>query len=237
MSIFLQTANVRNLTAAMTEMLNRPAGVPSLAVVHGPAGRGKTEASRWYAVNKGGRYMVANSMWSEKWMLTDLYATLRGVKSAKFTTRAAAYEECLRLMQMETLPVFIDESDRIVGKTALLEAVRDLSDRTGVPVIFVGTDMVMLRLQQREQFASRLSEVVPFEGLTKEEVGMAARELYGLALGRDETEQLHRVTGGYFRDLVVALAHIYRAAKANGTTAPPLELVKQVAARAIKRAA
>ncbi|MCA1988731.1 MAG: AAA family ATPase [Desulfarculus sp.] len=234
---FLQTQNVRNLVGAMSGLMNRPAGVPCLAVVHGPAGRGKTEAASWYAVNKGGRYLVANSMWSERWMLSDLYAALRGLKSAHFGLKKQAYEECLKVMHGDSLPIFIDEADRVAQKTNHLEALRDLSDRSGVPIVFVGTDQILYRLQQREQFASRVSQVVAFKALGRDEVKMIVGELTGLGLDDEVADKLVTASDGYFRDLVVLLSHLSRAAKASGAKALNQEMVTQVAKKAVLRMA
>lgn len=233
----LQTENIRNLTSAMSAMLNRPSGVPCLAVVHGPAGRGKTEACQWYAVNKGGRYLVANAMWSERWMLSDLYASLRGLKNAQFNQKKQAYEECLKLLMGYGLPIFIDEANRIAQKTSHLEVLRDLSDRSGVPIVFVDTDTILYRLQQREQFASRVSQVVPFKGLGRDEVKMIVSELTGLGLDNDVADKLVSASDGYFRDLVVLLNHLSRAAKATGAKALNQEMVTQVARGVVLRAA
>lgn len=234
---FLQTGNVKALVAGLGALSNTSPGVPKLSVVSGEAGRGKTEATLWYASNRGARYMVANALWGELWMLNDLYACLRGIKRAKFGTKKKAYEECKRLMDQESLPIIIDEADRIVRRFTHLEALRDLSDRTGVPIVFVGTEEVLLSLQQRETFASRISQVIQFKPLTLEEVQMATSELSGLQLDDKAGAKLLEICGGYFRDLVVALEHLERAARANKTTQPPAELVSRVSGRAVLRAA
>jgi DNA transposition AAA+ family ATPase len=234
---FVQTASVRDLTEAMTGLMNRGAGVPSLSLVQGPAGLGKTEATQWYAARKGGRYLVANALWTERWMLSDLYAALKGLKSADFSTKKRAYEECLRLMRGDSLPIFIDEADRIALRTGHLEALRDLSDRTGTPIVFVGTELVSLRLKQREQFASRISAEVSFRGLTVDEVKMVAADIYGLNLAEEPAAKLRVACDGYFRDLVVVLDHLGRAARASSTKSPDIGMVNAVAAKAIKRAA
>ena len=119
----------------------------------------------------------------------------------------------------------------------LVETIRDLSDRTDCPVIFVGTDQMMVQLLQREQVASRLSQVVRFKPLSVDEVSMAAAELSGIQLNPAAAEVLHKISRGFFRDLKVALSHIERTVAANKISDPPAEMVEQVARKAIMRLA
>jgi len=118
-----------------------------------------------------------------------------------------------------------------------LENLRDLSDRSGVPIVFVGTDQILYRLQQREQFASRVSQVVAFKALGRDEVKMIVGELTGLGLDDDVADKLVAASDGYFRDLVVLLSHLSRAAKASGAKALNPEMVTQVARKAVLRMA
>ncbi len=234
---FVQTANVRNLVGAMRSLLNRPPKTPGLAVVHGPAGRGKTESAIWYCAQHGGRYLVANPLWTPRWMLTDLYLALKGIKVAKFNKAQDAFSECHTLMKTDALPVFIDEADQIARKLPLLEALRNLADSTGTPIVCVGTDQIFIQLQQREQFASRVYQTVIFKGLELDEVKMIATELGGLNLGEEAAIALLEVSGGYFRDLVVALGILGQAAKASDTKTPDAKMVKSISRRAMLRAA
>lgn len=231
---FIQTANVRNLTGAMNALMNRPPKTPGLAVVHGPAGRGKTESAIWYCGNRGGRYLVANPLWTPRWMLCDLYAVLKGLKTANFTSAKAAFWECHQLMKTDSLPVFIDEADQIAHKLPLLEALRNLVDGTGTPIVCVGTDQIFVQLQQREQFASRVYQVVTFEALCLDEVKMAAAELGGLNLDDAAAKALLEACGGYFRDLVVALGILVQAATASGTKEPDAKMVQGLSRRVMR---
>lgn len=234
---FLHVSNVRRVIEAVTALRGQAAGLPCLAAWHGPAGRGKTETSIWYAGNHDALYMIPQVNSSQLDLLNDLYAALKGQKDAKFHRRRDAFGACLRLMWNRSAPVLIDEADRISKHTDLVETVRDLSDRTGCPVIFVGTDQMLVHLMQREQIASRLAEVVEFKPLSVDEVVMATAELCGLELNQDAAQVLHRRTQGFFRDLVVALSHIERTARANKLSDLPAEMVDKTSRLAIKRAA
>lgn len=233
---FVQTQNVRNLVGAMNALMNRPPKTPGLAVVHGPAGRGKTESAIWYCAQRGGRYLVANPLWTPRWMLTELYAALKGIKLAKFNKAQDAFGECHALMKTDALPVFVDEADQIARKLPLLEALRNLADSTGTPIVCVGTDQIFVQLQQREQFASRVYQVVAYEGLTLDEVKMIATELGGLNLDDGAAKALLEASGGYFRDLVVALGILGQAARASDTKSPDAKMVANISRRAMLRA-
>lgn len=234
---FLPTRCVRKAVEAATALRNQGEGLPCLGAWHAPAGRGKTKASIWYAATKGGNCLLPKVGSSQLSLLCDLYAELKGQSSAHFYRVKDAYEACLRLMWDRQEPILIDEADRIVNRAVLVETIRDLSDRTNCPVIFVGTDQMLVRLMQREQVASRLAQVVAFEALTVEEVTMIAAELCGLELGKETAQVLHKASQGYFRDLVVALAHVERAVAANKLKELPADMAAEVARKAIKRAA
>jgi DNA transposition AAA+ family ATPase len=234
---FLHTSNVRRAIEAATALRNQDEKMPRLGAWHGEAGRGKTETSIWYAGSQGARMVTPAVNCSQLDLLNALYAELKGQKEAKFGRTRAAYDACLRLMFNNTEPVIIDEADRISGRTVLVETIRDLSDRSDCPVIFVGTDQMMVQLLQREQVASRLAQVVAFQPLSVDEVIMAAAELSGFELGQEAAEVLHKACRGFFRDLKVALHHLERTVGANKMSEAPTEMVEQVARKAIMRLA
>ncbi|MFH2125740.1 MAG: AAA family ATPase [Pseudomonadota bacterium] len=234
---FLHTGNVRRAIEYATALRNQGEAMPRLGAWHGDAGRGKTETSVYYAGKHSARMVTPKVNSSQLDLLNALYAELKDQKSARFGRTRDAYDACLRLMFSSTEPVLIDEADRISGRTVLVETLRDLSDRTGCPIIFVGTNQMMLQLQQREQVASRLAEVVAFLPLSVEEVSMAAAELSGIQLKGAAAEVMHKLCRGFFRDLRVALHHLERAVAANKLTEPPAEMVEDVARKAIVRLA
>ncbi|MFH2125796.1 MAG: AAA family ATPase [Pseudomonadota bacterium] len=234
---FLHTGNVRRAIESTTALRNQGEKMPRLGAWHGEAGRGKTETSIFYCGKHTARMVTPKVNSSQLDLLNALYAELKGQKEAKFGRGRDAYDACLRLMFNSTEPVLIDEADRISGRTVLVETLRDLSDRTDCPIIFVGTDQMMVQLLQREQVASRLSQVVRFKPLSVEEVGMAAAELSGIQLNPAAAEVLHKISRGFFRDLKVALSHIERTVTANKISDPPAEMVEQVARKAIMRLA
>ncbi len=234
---FLHTDNVRRAIESATALRNQGEKMPRLGAWHGKAGRGKTETSIYYAGKHGARIVIPRVDSSQLDLLNALYAELNDHSGDRMSRKQAAFDACLRLMSGRVEPVLIDEADRISGRTVLVETLRDLSDRTDCPIIFVGTDQMMVQLLQREQVASRLSQVVRFKPLSVEEVGMAAAELSGIQLNPAASEVLHKISRGFFRDLKVALSHIERTVTANKISDPPAEMVEQVARKAIMRLA
>lgn len=240
----IQTSNVRALWQGLSVLRAQPKGHPALGAVIGQAGLGKTMSCHTYAAREGARYLVANALWTPRWMLNDLYEAIkhgvgRGLSRGDllFSGTQRAYGECLALMDADRSPILIDEADRIASSTQQLETLRDLSDRTGTPIVFVGTDLVLRKLLQRDQFSSRLSQVVAFQRLTLEEVRLVADQLAGLTLADDAAQALLAASKGFFRDAVVGLAHLERATKSSKLSSPPAEMVAQICGRALRRAA
>ena len=235
---FLQTTNVRRATEAVAALLDQPPELPRLAAIHGQAGRGKTEWAIWWAGSKGGRYVVPRVDTRQLPLLNEIYAVIKGMKEANFKRVDAAYRACHRVMfEHPETPIIIDEADRALRNLVLAETLRDLSDRTGCPIIFVGTDLMMGRLLQQEQLASRLAQVVAFEPMSLDEVVMAAYELRGVNLGKEAAAIVHERTKGFIRDLSLVLDHWVRTAKDNSMDDLPPDLVEEVCRRAIQRAA
>lgn len=234
---FLQVANVRNLTTALSQLRTRDPGVPGLAVMHGPPGRGKTQSAIWYAANKGARYLEANPAWSMRWMMNDLYLVVKGLRRGpRIGTTQRAYDMTVDLLEQDPAPILIDEADRLCRDIKLLEMIRHLHDRTGVPIVFVGTDILTGKLAQHDRFWRRVTQVIPFRPLSIDEIRMAARELAGISLGQEAVAELAKLTKGEFGAMVKVLPKLAQAMKASGGQAAP-ELVTRACQKALKKAA
>lgn len=235
---FLQVNNVRRMVNALSQLRTRDAGVPGLALVQGPPGRGKTQSAIWYAANKGGRYLEANPAWSMRWMMNDFYLICKGLrKGPRIGTTQRAYEMTVDLLDTDPTPILIDEADRLCRNIQLLEMVRHLHDRTGVPIIMIGTDVLTGKLAQHDRFWRRVTQAVPFEALSIDELRMAAHELSGLELDAEAAAELERHTKGEFGSLIKSLPYLERAAGTNNTKSPAAELVNGVCGKALRRAA
>jgi DNA transposition AAA+ family ATPase len=94
----------------------------------------------------------------------------------------------------------IDEADRL--RTSSLEEVRDLFDRTGVPVVLVGMPGLEKRLARHAQLYSRVGFVHAYKPLRPDELSRLLRERWpDLAPGLPKD-------GGIDEDVISAIARM-----------------------------
>ena len=119
--------------------------------------------------------------------------------------------------------VVIDEADRL--RTSSLEEVRDLFDRTGVPVVLVGMPGIEKRLARHAQLYSRVGFVHAYRPLRPDELGRLLDERWSdLAPGlprhcsadEEVISAIVRMTAGNFRLVTRLLDQIRRILMLNG---------------------
>lgn len=206
------TSNIRALKEAMLALQDPNTDVPGLGLICGKAGLGKTQAVRWYSTQFDCPYIRANATWTPRWMLQEICTEL-GHDPEGYTSKV--FKQVKAELEFRPRVIFIDEADYLTSDWRLLETLRDLHDNTGSPFVLVGMGNIKSKLFQKHQFWGRISQIVDFAPLKSEEVAFIAQELTGLNISDDVAEQLTKATSGFFRDVMVALAHIERIAKAN----------------------
>jgi len=119
--------------------------------------------------------------------------------------------------------VVIDEADRL--RTSSLEEIRDLFDRTGVPVVLVGMPGLEKRLARHAQLYSRVGFVHAYKPLRPDELARLLQERWpDLAPGlptdgvvdADAISAIVRMTAGNLRLVTRLLDQIRRILSLNG---------------------
>jgi len=119
--------------------------------------------------------------------------------------------------------VVIDEADRL--RTSSLEEVRDMFDRSGVPVVLVGMPGIEKRLARHAQLYSRIGFVHAFKPLRPDELKrLLQRSLPDMApdlpkngfVDEDVTSAVVRMTAGNLRLVSRLLDQIRRVLTLNG---------------------
>lgn len=228
------TSNVRALIAAMAELKSRNADLPGLGLICGKAGLGKTQAVRWYSTQYDCPYIRATAIWTPRIMLHEICTELG--HDPEYNT-ARVFGQVRSELQSNPRLIFIDEADYLTTNWKLLETLRDLHDLTGTSWVLVGMGGIKHKLAKRHQFWSRISQIVDFSPLSGKEIAFIAKELASLDISDAVAENLRKVTCGFFRDVMVALACIERIARANSRTEINKQMVDMAAKSIIKRAA
>lgn len=220
---FVKTRNVRNYEVLM-DTLAMADGEGRFGLAFGPAGRGKTRTSQWYAAQHQAIYMRVLSIWtsSEMEFLRALARELGVLTPPR--TKAAAFAAVLDRLIAAPKPIILDEMEKMPPK--FLGFVRDLTDLSGVPIVFVGEVELVSYLQAERRVWSRVFQVVEFEPIGASDIVFYAAEVAGLRLDKQAAELAAKDTGGDFRlvrRLAIALAQM---AKGKGGQDVDREMVR-----------
>lgn len=228
---FVETSNVKRFLAALTALEKRGAAEACLMVVDGQPGLGKTTALHRWASQTAGIYLRAKKEWTPSWLLNDLLAEFRIAPGHSYQKRYAQALEALLQRQASlalqkcTFAVVIDEADHISRSARIMESIRDFSDMGDIVFVLVGMGKVRDNLTAFPQVASRVAQYVRFENATREDVKAFYATRCEVPVADDVIEFTHRVTGGFNREVVEALASVKRIGKRNGAGAgKPVDL-------------
>ncbi len=129
--------------------------------------------------------------------------------------------------------LIVDEADRL--KLAGLEQLRDIYDRGGIGLVFIGMPGLEKRMARYPQLYSRVGFVHQYRPLSGDELRFVLEHKWeGLGLHLDPTDYtdaeamaaIARITGGNFRLLQRLFAQIQRLLQINGLRTITVEVVQ-----------
>lgn len=219
---FVETENVRKFKTALTALERRGAEEACLMIVDGAPGLGKTTSLYHWVAQSGTIYLRANAEWRPGWFLEDMLKAFRIRPKHSFQHRFQQTMEALlmrqqqHMMAQKTFAVVIDEADHISRNRHIMETIRDFSDGGNIPFVLVGMGTIRDNLGRFPQISSRIAQYVRFEKASPEDVRRFVDGLCEVKVADDLVTFIHRVTGGYNREIKEAIATIERAASRNG---------------------
>lgn len=204
--------NVTRLGVAFSALKRRDLGIPGIGLVHGFTGAGKTTAVTQLVVRENGVFVRANAVWTPNAMLGAITNELDGVPTGQNSKMIGYITERLALSGRA---LFVDEADYLLHNLKMLEALRDLHDTAGVPVVLIGMDGIQKKITHREQFARRISEWVEFKPLDAVDAQVLASSICEIAVADDLVAKLHAAAGGSMGLMTVGLSRIEQYAKSK----------------------
>ncbi len=210
-SVVAPVKNVKAFAIAGEALLKRSVSTPGIGVAFGRAGEGKSKTVSWWATRTEAAFVRASATWKNQGPMLEAICLELG-----FTPRRR-HSESLKLIA-ETLargtqprPLVVDEADYLVKHEELLNVLRDLHDLSGAPLVLIGMQnfvQKILSLREQEQFVSRISQVVQFKPLDREDAGTLVRSIAEVQVADDLVDRLHAESNGNARLLVVALEQL-----------------------------
>lgn len=218
---FIRTGNTKVFEGMCDEMTSVTSLIgPSLAMVTGPAGRGKTEAAKHYSVNSTAIYIPPMNIRSPAMVLREISFELSGMRPSRS-------DACLTIigeqMAQNRRLIMIDEADLL--KMECLEMLRNVNERFACPIMLIGEEELKGKVGSRRRLASRMRRRMEFGPITREDISFFFQASVGVKAGADVTSAIHRHANGDWRPVLTTASHIEQAMKTSGINTITLEMV------------
>jgi len=192
--------NITNFVSMVEALLAKPERMDRLGLLYGKWGFGKTTTIEWYYTNNSCHYVRAMAAWgrSVNMMIEDILRAYRVEARGRFKQDI---RELIQVAKKQRLPLFIDEADRVVKKSILIETIRDLHDLAKIPIILIGQENIVNLLQRRDlgQVFSRITEIVEYKEISTPDIQRISKELCDLKCDVKVASYIRNITLGDFR--------------------------------------
>ena len=222
---FVKTRNVRNFEVMM-DGLALGAGEGRLGLVHGQAGRGKTETTIRYSAAHNGVCLRMLTVWrtSELEFLKKLCTELGNPKPPK--RKGPCFIEIVERLSLNPRPIFLDEIEKL--SALFLDVVRDLSDLAKVPIVLIGEAELPVAMRRNARVWSRTQQELEFDPISSAEIVYYVSESTGnqLKLTPTMVALIEKSSGGDFRLVRRALLNLTQIVNADGSGKVTEQMVK-----------
>lgn len=219
---FVPTTNVRKFLEGIDLVEARGAAEKCLMVVDGLPGYGKTTCAEWYASQHLLPLIRAKAGWTPTWMLREILDQLQILpensyeKMFRQATKALGERAAYARAAGTPYALVIDEVDHIVRSTKLMETIRDIAELIELPTILIGMAKVWSALERLPQIRSRVEAHVTFLGMMPEDTRSLIARRCDCAVAEDLCDTVHKLAGGYAREIMSAISAIERVGKRSG---------------------
>ena len=221
--VFVKTNNVKRFITMMNNLQNRAEGVPGMGLVYGEPGLGKTQAIKWWAFKNDAILIRCNQMMSARWLLKEILDYMSEIKPYSISD---SFDEVIRNLILTPRVLIVDEVDYLtMDKNKSIEILRDIHDKTNIPVVLVGMTNAHSRLKKFSHLYDRLSEIVKFERFSKADIKTIVKELSEIELTDCAIKYISNLNR--FRQIVKVINKAETIAKANGLSSIDEILIKE----------
>lgn len=221
---FVETTNTSKFRNICDELSGESSLIgPSLAMVTGPAGRGKSETAKHYATNTEAIYIPPLNTRTPTMILREITFELTAMRPGRS-------DQCLNIIQEEMSKnrrlVIIDEADLL--KMEILEMLRNLNERYACPLLLIGEDDLKGKIASRRRLSSRIRRKMEFGPVNQNDIAFFFKQCMDIKLTPDLTAPIQRHSAGDWRPVLTAAIGLERMMKASGITEIDEEMVKDV---------
>lgn len=210
------TKNVKRFLAAIRELQNRSLGTEGMGLLWGHPGEGKSTTIAYAANMLNGVFLRANTCWTVTSMLSDLMVELG---MSPLHRKAAMINTIVKKLMEKPRPVFVDEADYLFGRADMVDALRDIYDLTGSPVILIGMEEMARKIQTRGKFARRITQWIEFAGIDAADARTLADTVCEIKISDDLLEFVRAEAKANIGRMTTAMSKIESFGRTNTMTA------------------
>lgn len=209
---FVSTESSEHFFEICEELISPEGTVgPSLAMATGPAGRGKSETAKRYAVQRAAVYVPPLCTRTPAQLLREICFDLAQMRP----TRA---EHCLSVigeaMAAERRLILIDEADLLAMQ--VLEMLRNLNELHACPVVLIGEEGLKGKVESRRRLRSRMRRRMEFRPVSTADISLFFKRNLDREVGPEAARTIHRHAQGDWRPVLTSALAIERALAASG---------------------
>ena len=161
---------------------------------------------------------------SARWLLKEILDYMSEIKPYSISD---SFNEVIRNLILTPRVLIVDEVDYLtMDKNKSIEILRDIHDKTNIPVVLVGMTNAHSRLKKFSHLYDRLSEIVKFERFSKADIKTIVKELSEIELTDCAIKYIYSNLNR-FRQIVKVINKAETIAKANGLSSIDEILIKE----------
>lgn len=207
--------NVAAFTTLLERMVSRDSDLPGLACFFGPSGWGKTKSAIYGANRYRAAYVECGQFTTARSLLSNLLIELGEPKPRgsieELLTRAIMF-----MVADPRRPVIVDEAHFVAGKR-FVDLLRELSDKSGAPIVMIGEELLPRHLENFERVHNRVLEWLPAVPCDAEDFALLVKSrLKKLRIAPDLAAAILQRTEGNTRRIVTNLAKAEEIAQVHG---------------------
>ena len=222
--IFVKTQNVKNFISLIQSLQNKPEGVSRMGLVYGEPGLGKSRTALWLAAQNDAIYIRSTNLMTGRWFLEELVEELGEIP--RYWTSDLFKQTVNKLLEKPQM-IIIDEIDYLAGDQKAIETIRDIHDKTNVPIIFVGMTLAERKLQKYKHLYDRLSEIIQFKSFTVNDVTDIVSQLCEIEVTLPAIELIH-AKANRFRQIVRIINKLEAVAQTNNINLIDENIIKEI---------
>ena len=207
---------------AEKKVAQRGAIEASLVLVSGVFGIGKSMLTERWAAESGYMFIRAKETWTKQSMLRDI-AVKMGLPVDGNVSQVQ--DRIIGRLAVSMTPLIVDEADHLIPTSRvtrggqrvapMLEALRDITDITGVMCFLVGMQNFPAMVLQFDHIASRVADTLYLERLSLQDVQATVRAKAETPMSHEVIEAILVQSQGRMRWILNAITNLEQWARAN----------------------